>query len=156
MRRFPELIEPIFREVIVAHAWAHGSVCMRMKFVERANVFPDVAPIVDDERPDNDDAWYEKYDEYDVVEHAEPWQQEREGLGSVRDRFGRAADVPAEQIAAPCLCGTNLGTNQRTSDSSSRDNSHGGLHQEKGMLLESTSRDWRHWQHSILVGASCP
>ncbi len=29
-------------------------------------------------------------------------------------------------------------------------------HQEKGMLLESTSRDWRHWQHSILVGASCP
>ena len=49
MRRFPELIEPIFREVIVAH----GSVCMRMKFVESANVFPDVAPIVDDERPDN-------------------------------------------------------------------------------------------------------
>ncbi len=31
-----------------------------------------------------------------------------------------------------------------------------GQHQEKGMLLESTSRDWQHWQHSILVGASCP
>ncbi len=30
------------------------------------------------------------------------------------------------------------------------------LHQENGMLLESTSRDWQHWQHSILVGASCP
>ncbi len=29
-------------------------------------------------------------------------------------------------------------------------------HQENGMLLESTSRDWQHWQHSILVGASCP
>ncbi len=31
-----------------------------------------------------------------------------------------------------------------------------GVHQENGMLLESTSRDWQHWQHSILVGASCP
>ncbi len=30
------------------------------------------------------------------------------------------------------------------------------IHQEKGMLLESTSRDWQHWQHSILVGASSP
>ncbi len=30
------------------------------------------------------------------------------------------------------------------------------LHQENGMLLESTSRDWQHWQHSILVGTSCP
>ncbi len=29
-------------------------------------------------------------------------------------------------------------------------------HQENGMLLESTSQDWQHWQHSILVGASCP
>ena len=29
-------------------------------------------------------------------------------------------------------------------------------HQENGTLLESTSRDWQHWQHSILVGASCP
>ncbi len=29
-------------------------------------------------------------------------------------------------------------------------------HQENGMLLESTSQDWQHWQHSILVGTSCP
>ncbi len=26
------------------------------------------------------------------------------------------------------------------------------IHQENGMLLESTSRDWQHWQLSILVG----
>ncbi len=36
-----------------------------------------IAYIVDDERSGNVDARFERYGEWDVVEHAEPWRQER-------------------------------------------------------------------------------
>src|SRR6266702_4538872 len=51
---------------------------------------------------------------------------------------------PLSLILAPCSVAALVASSCASS------------HQEKGMLLESTSRDWQHWQHSILVGASCP
>ena len=75
--RLSEFIEPVFRDVTATH----GGVCTtRMKIVleRRAYVRPDIALIVEDERPEDGDASFERYGEWDVVEHAEARRQERD------------------------------------------------------------------------------
>ena len=73
--RLAEFIEPIFRDVPTPHS----GVCARTKLVERAYVCPDIALIVADERSEDVDASFERYGEWDVVEHAEPRRQECDG-----------------------------------------------------------------------------
>ena len=72
--RISEFIKTIFRDV----ATAHSSVRARTELLERAYVRTGTVFIVHDERAENVDACLERYSEWDVVEYAEAWGQERD------------------------------------------------------------------------------
>ncbi len=73
--RLPDLIEHVFCDVTATH----GGAGARMKLAEWAYVYPDIVLVVDDERSENVDVSSERYGEWDVVEHAEPRRQGRDG-----------------------------------------------------------------------------